>query len=134
MTSFAALLFNRPEPGTLGKSANNPREALILIGAIFFAALVATAWVLLLRKRRWHRRHRPHRNSAGVTPTTTANTGRPETVSSSTHTHRRRREKYTRRNPTLAETGGLPPKRAESDASAPQPQPQFKQPQTMRNE
>jgi len=60
MTSFAAFLFNRPEPGTLGKSANNPREALILVAAIFCAALVATAWVLVLRKRRWYRRHRRH--------------------------------------------------------------------------
>lgn len=134
MTVFAAFLFNRPEPSTLGKLANNPREALVLIAAIFCAAFVATVWVLLLRKRRWYRRHRHHyRSSSVVSQTATVNTGRPENASSSTHTHRRRRERFTKRNPTLAETGGLPKKRAQSDALPTQLQPEIQQPQTTRN-
>ena len=90
-----------------------PRDpgVLILIGALLLLAVGLFVWAALVRKRR-HRPHYtyPHHDSAE------AETKREEHHESGGFflgkRHRRRRHRY-RRNPTLAEAGGLPPIRSD---------------------
>lgn len=117
------FLLEAQEPVTVSKLTKNPHEVLIVIGAIFCIAIVATLFVVAFRKR--HRRHSHHHHyhrSRHVEAHATHSTR-----------HRRRRERYTHRNPTLAETGGLPPKRTQPPATPHQPQSQLQQPQSLQN-
>lgn len=84
------------------------REWLIVIGAVVVVALLVGLWfVVALRSRRsGHRQHRHHRHDSGA--------GAEATDKSGSRRHRRHRHSDDfPRNPTLAETGGLPPIREE---------------------
>jgi FtsZ-interacting cell division protein ZipA len=81
------------------------KEILIVIGAVTAISLVVLGWVVFFRKpgRRHHHLHHHHH--------------RPELPNSSDSEprrkwRRRRRHDSRPRNPTLAETGGLPPARS----------------------
>ena len=91
------------------------------LGILLFSVL--TLWVKRRRSRHRHHRHH-HRSEARATqpaenPTENAieNLTEPDTATGS-HRHRRRkrRREHRPRNPTLAETGGLPPPRPEGQA------------------
>src|SRR5438128_1179047 len=73
-------------------------EALIMFGAVFLVSIIAFAAAIFFNQRR-RRRRRHHRH--GTNPE-----GKPES-------RRRRRSEEFPLNPTLAETGGLPPARPE---------------------
>ena len=85
-------------------------DTLIIIGCALVLAAVLFAGVYFFRKRRSHHHHYPD-------PTAP--------VDSEEHTHSRRRSRRRRRkpdhpdkrprNPSLSETGGLPPLRSEGD-------------------
>jgi len=83
------------------------REILLVIGALATISLVVLAWGLLTHKpgRHHRRRHDPHRKSSTPAPGATEESPKRKW-------RRRRREDRRPRNPTLAETGGLPPTRS----------------------
>ncbi len=86
-------------------------ELKVLFGAVLALVLLVVLWALVFHKRkddlsRWrvhrHRHHHEqHDSSTSDAP--------PEQG----HRRRRRRREHRPRNPTLAETGGLPPVRSD---------------------
>ena len=114
---FLAVDDALPLPGLLTPAM---RETLIVFGAVSLVAGGLLFWASAIRKRRRRRSapHRPHyaRKSAGHSDGGEAGS-RPVA-----HSHRRRRRWRERlpRNPTLAETGGLPPLRPEEPSGPPQ--------------
>jgi len=106
----AAFFFAR-EAGPTALVALTPTTYhVIFTGAIFLVALAIVLWAAVLRKRRSRReRHhwqRPSRKDS-TTPMATKPTAPPPGAAS----RRRRRRSEPPRNPTLAETRGLPPVR-----------------------
>jgi FtsZ-interacting cell division protein ZipA len=97
-------------------------DVLIVLGAIVLVALIVFFGVLLFRKDGKHPRkhhHRHHRKSYREQFQKTTS-GIKELI----RQHRRRRHREHRPiNPTLAQTGGLPPIR-EADKPSPPPGPQ----------
>jgi FtsZ-interacting cell division protein ZipA len=97
-------------------------DVLIVLGAIVLVALIVFFCVLLFRKDEKHRHkhhHRHHRKSyrERIHKTTS---GIKELI----RQHRRRSHREHRPiNPTLAQTGGLPPLRRETKPPPPPPQP-----------
>ncbi len=82
---------------------HSTRDIFALLTAVAALSLLFLIWALFIRKRRkgisgWH-----FQNSSG------SSTG----GQSHAHGRRRRRRPHRPRNPTLAETGGLPPLRSE---------------------
>jgi hypothetical protein len=96
-----------------------PTEILILLGVLFLLSVALTVWVLKGRtpggSSRRRSRHRSHRHSKPEVPTTEARAAEDEDDGKGRRRrHRRKRGGDHRpRNPTLAETGGLPPVRPE---------------------
>jgi hypothetical protein len=86
----------------------------ILLGAVVLVGLIVFFWALSIHKRekRRNKRHHPHR---------TNDTEQFQKVAADIQRHRgRRRSEHRPINPTLAQTGGLPPLR---DAGKPPPPP-----------
>ncbi len=124
--SLAPLFLVTPETQKLLESwrLTGPAtvERLIIFGAIGFVALVLALGVVLLRKKRRRRRHH-HAHQSFSRPAEMPKSVEDENVSAPPVRGRHRRHSRHRhrpRNPTLAETGGLPPIRAESPP-APEP-------------
>jgi hypothetical protein len=84
--------FNRMDPAA--------RERLVVLGALLLVSAVAVLLIVLFRKR--HHHHHSHERSADVPRSGPAPEGKRRKW-------RRRRRDHRPRNPTLAETGGLPP-------------------------
>jgi len=93
------------------------RDALLIVGAALVLGLVLFLWVYLTRKDRRHRSEYGGQALMGS--------------DGSSHHHRRRRRRRRhqsedrpedlRRNPTLQETGGLPPPRPDEPAGPTRP-------------
>jgi len=87
------------------------RDSLIVFAAFTFVVASILLWAIYVRKprRRHHSRRRSHHSSS-------ANRGADEAASQSPKRRkwRRPRRDHRPRNPTLAETGGLPPVRDQS--------------------
>jgi hypothetical protein len=79
-------------------------EIGIIIGVGLLIVIAGMVWARYFRNKSRRRHSRS---------TTIMGAGDAKAASTS-----RRRERYSRRNPTLAETGGLPPIRDDLDASA----------------
>jgi hypothetical protein len=79
-------------------SGSTVSQVLIYFGALFLVAVTVFAWAVF---RTHHRQRHSHHNRL-----------KPASK------HQRQHE-YRPRNPTLAETGGLPPVRAEKQPSSP---------------
>jgi len=97
-------------------------ERLIIFGAIGLVTLLALLWAVLVRKERRRRREHHHSHQHSSTPAEVAEAPAEEDVPSPPQKRRRRRRSgrsHRPRNPTLAETGGLPPIRPEGP---PEPQ------------
>lgn len=93
-------------------------EWLIILGAIGLVTLLALVWAAFFRKRnrRAHSRHHHHhpRHSSESSEAPGASTEADDAVPREKRRHRRRSHHRPRPlNPTLAETGGLPPIRPE---------------------
>ena len=90
------------------------RETVIIIGAILLVALTILLWVIFIRKRRLTKHH-GRESERGMLLTDDEIKDRHHSRSflgfGKRRKHRRRR--IHSRNPTLAETGGLPPIRKE---------------------
>ena len=111
---FAALLDDDPLPG-FGPMSPVMKERLIVVGAMILVLLVVLGWALLFRSqrqrsaRREDRRHRRHSFAKKAAK------GVAEIREYVKEHRRRRRREHRPRNPTLSETGGLPPVRGEDD-------------------
>jgi uncharacterized membrane protein YccC len=85
------------------------REPMLLGGTVLALCLAISLWLILTSKRRQRRaRHHSHRSRQfGMNPGTTNED--PALAMPRRRKWRRRRRDHRPRNPTLAETGGLPP-------------------------
>ena len=88
------------------------REYVLVLGAIVLVTLVLLLWAAFLRKRRHRHSHNHHHHSSGQPATPETNAG-DSVVEPHRRRRRRRRREHRPRNPTLAETGGLPPVRTD---------------------
>lgn len=96
-------------------AASGTKEALLVVLASCVVGFIFLVWAAFFYTRRRRRKHRPHhRHDRTADAPTTAN-AKSETESESRHRRRRRRRRrdHRPRNPTLAETGGLPPIRGD---------------------
>jgi type VI protein secretion system component VasK len=94
--------------------SQNTINAWIVVGAILGVVALVLVWAAFIRKRRRRRHRHHHRSIAKATAAGITEIRR--------HVHerqRRRRSRQRQRNPTLAETGGLPPPRADAEPSQP---------------
>jgi FtsZ-interacting cell division protein ZipA len=99
------------------------REGLIILSATALVTLLVLTWAVFIRKRRRrrHELHHSHRHSSSSSEVTQTSEDEAATPPPEKRRHRRRsHHKHRRRNPTLAETGGLPPIRPQ-DPPDPQP-------------
>jgi FtsZ-interacting cell division protein ZipA len=92
------------------------RERLLIFGALGLVTLLILAWAVFLRKRRKRRHEHHHSHHDSPKPAEVAQAPAEEDVPSPSGKRRRRRSGHSHRprNPTLAETGGLPPIRLET--------------------
>jgi FtsZ-interacting cell division protein ZipA len=94
------------------------KELLILLGAVGAVTLVLVLWAAYWRKRprsrRRHHHHHHHRSENQIDSPAVTEEMEPEDADEKRYRRKRRRRREHRpRNPTLAETGGLPPLRTE---------------------
>jgi FtsZ-interacting cell division protein ZipA len=103
------------------------REWLIILGAVALVALLALVWAAFFRKPRRHRHshhhhhHHHHRHHHSDEPSERPIAPNEADASVPQERRRRRRRSHHRPrplNPTLAETGGLPPIRPEDPPEA----------------
>jgi hypothetical protein len=97
------------------------REWLIILGAIGAVTLLLVLWAMFVRKKRRRRHSHYHEHHHAPKPTEVPLSQQGEDVPAPPEKHRRRRRSHHRhrpRNPTLAETGGLPPIRPEGPPEA----------------
>jgi hypothetical protein len=106
--------WRHPDPATL--------EWMLILGATSLVTLLVLLWAVFLRKRRRGRKHHhAHQHSSGLAEVPEVPKDEGAFSLPEKRRHRRRSGRRHRpRNPTLAETGGLPPIRRESP---PEPQP-----------
>jgi FtsZ-interacting cell division protein ZipA len=92
------------------------RERLLIFGAIGLVTLLILAWAVFLRRRRRRRHEHHHSHHHSSKPAEVVQASAEEDVAPPAEKRRRRRRsghRHRPRNPTLAETGGLPPIRQE---------------------
>jgi type VI protein secretion system component VasK len=91
------------------------RDALILVATLSVIAVTALIWAVYVRKRkRRHKHHHHHHNPNRYGQIQTDDASAAADGSQMFHKRKgRRRREHRPRNPTLAETGGLPPARGE---------------------
>ena len=92
------------------------QEGFIIVGALLFVTATIYVWAAFFRKRGRRRRvrlyHHRHRSPGPAAAAAGKDGEAGSPVIHSRHRHRRRRHRRRAerpRNPTLAETGGLPP-------------------------
>jgi hypothetical protein len=93
------------------------RERLVIFGAIGLVTLLLLVWAAFVRSRRRRRHsHHHHHHHHAQRPTEVPGASQNEDVPAPSEKRRRRhsRHRHRPRNPTLAETGGLPPIRSEN--------------------
>jgi hypothetical protein len=108
-------------------SSVSPTVQFTVVFGVFILVIIAIfAWAAFFREqggRHHHHRRHHRRNDRSLPPLTAAaaaaqKPGDPPPFQRPHRRHRRRRRRHSdvRRNPTLAETGGLPPRRSEDTA------------------
>jgi len=103
---------------TDGALTHSTYESMFLFGVLLALTLALFIWAYFLRRKRRRHHARSSRSSSG----SQSHTDKVVTVFQG---GRRRRKRYRRRrehrprNPTLAETGGLPPIRSEDQPPPP---------------
>ena len=99
---------------TWKKIGPGTREGLMVFGALFLVISLMFAWAFFIRKPARKRKRNYHYPSTS-SGRGAENQGDAEHPSGKRKWKRRRRD-HRPRNPTLAETGGLPPIRPDGDA------------------
>jgi hypothetical protein len=93
------------------------RERLMIFAAIGLVTLVLLVWAAFIRSKRRRRHSHHHRHHQAQGPAEVPMASQKEDEAAPPEKRRRRRHSRHRhrpRNPTLAETGGLPPIRTEN--------------------
>jgi hypothetical protein len=109
--TILASLSDTPLDQRLMRSATREIQTILFAALLLSVALVL--WAIFLRRRR----HRPgRRKHQSKTPATQPKGQTPP--GEAPEESRRRRSRHHRRNPTLAETGGLPPRRDPTQAAS----------------
>ena len=107
------MSWQRMEPGM--------KEALVISGSLVLVIFLILIWAIFVRKpsRRHHHRHRRYPRSRTPAPAQGQATGATDAAAAPSKRRgwRRRRREHRPRNPTLSETGGLPPFRSEGPPS-----------------
>jgi hypothetical protein len=110
---FSGGTFDRLLAGWAGLSPDR-RGMIILLAILCLGAVCVGIWALFIRKprRRRHRHHHGHEASPAAERSEAVAEGDDDS-SGQRHRRKRRRSRgdHLPRNPTLAETGGLPPVR-----------------------
>ena len=108
-TFFLESVFDEGLPGA-ARMSPAMKEWLIILGAVIVVSLMALGWAVMFRRKRRRAARRADRqrrresfNKNAASDVTDQNKHRSK--------HGRRRRHHRPRNPTLAETGGLPPVR-----------------------
>jgi hypothetical protein len=96
------------------------KEWMPVLGAILLVSTIVILWVVFSSRSRRHRARREERRQRRLALARNA-AGLENASKEKDHHGRRRRRHHRPRNPTLAETGGLPPIRG--DDQPPQIQP-----------
>jgi FtsZ-interacting cell division protein ZipA len=91
-------------------------DFLIVLGAIALVTLIVLAWLILFRKKS-KRRHKHHSHTSDHERLETDSREGKIRVRKS---YRHRRREHRPMNPTLAQTGGLPPVRSQQPPTPPQ--------------
>lgn len=99
------------------KAGGNLRQYWIFWGALLLVVVLALGWAVFIRKRNrrtpgFHHAH--HGGRVGIDSSAALNGATPGGESG--HRRKRRRRAHRPRNPTLAESGGLPPVREDPPA------------------
>lgn len=95
-------------------SHNTVWEALIMTGSLMFVVGMAGLWAVYHSKRKRRRKHHhPHREQLAVDVSASDSSAEREEKKH----RRRRRRSQPPMNPTLAQTGGLPPVRDTESSS-----------------
>lgn len=100
-------------------------EVLVVFGALTIAIIIATIWAVVYSKRKkkhrrhHHRHHQSYRSEPASPKGDSAESS--EEGRSSRRKWKRVRRPHRPMNPTLAQTGGLPPMRGENDPLPPMP-------------
>ena len=90
------------------------KELLILLGAVALVTLGVVIWAAYIRKPAHKQsRHYHYPSNEPASANSNAESEPDEGSGRSYRRKRRRRREHRPRNPTLAETGGLPPLRSE---------------------
>jgi len=110
---FLGSLFDPPGLPHTDRMDPAMKERLIVIGALIFVSLIVLGWALLFRRKRRRAARRADRQRRRESFNKNAAQGGTERKRNRSE-HRRRRRHHRPRNPTLAETGGLPPVREDS--------------------
>jgi hypothetical protein len=107
------------------------KHFFIVMGAVLLVALAVLFWVIAFRKRRahsgiryrryHHHRHRGGQSSAGERGNFQKTTAGIKDIIEQEQQRQHRRHQHRSMNPTLAQTGGLPPVREESKPPTPTP-------------
>jgi hypothetical protein len=99
------------------------RQSILIFGMLLLVSFMAFAWAAFFRRRPRQRvRHHHHRHIEPVTPAASEQNGNGGTPSANGHSQGRRRRvrrEHRPRNPTLAETRGLPPIRGQAPPPPP---------------
>jgi hypothetical protein len=100
----------------LKKSSPAKYEFGLLFTSLGLVTLLVLVWAIFIRKQKGEssRRYSYHRSREEV-----SKSAAPAAPTAPQTRHRKRRRRHRRRNPTLAETGGLPPVRTEPFAGDP---------------
>jgi hypothetical protein len=125
MTMIPVLLADEETAAVLASwRVSDPatRERLMIFGAIGFVALLALLWAAFLRKKRRRRRSHQHSHRQSSSSAERVEDLKDEDAPPAAEPRqrsRRWRRRHRPRNPTLAETGGLPPIRPEGPPESP---------------
>ena len=97
-------------------------DSLIVVGAVLLVALAVLIWAIVFHKRgtkRQHRHHHHRRHGSFREDFKKTTAGIKEIIQQ--RQHHQHRHKHHPVNPTLAQTGGLPPIREDSKPPPPTP-------------
>jgi hypothetical protein len=114
-----------PENPTAGQESladSRYYPMLAMLGALALAVIIASIWAVLYSQKKKRRKHRHHQHSQSRT----GPAGAPESADATAEIKKRKKWRKPRRahrplNPTLAQTGGLPPIRDENTPLPPMP-------------
>lgn len=111
MSNFPLLLAavdSEDFAGAWHNPSGSTKQYLVMLGAMAVVAAALLIWAAYFRKRRRHSHHHHHHHHSS-TPASGPVPNATESISNQHKRRRRRRREHRPRNPTLAETGGLPP-------------------------